>query len=318
MKKLIFKSTFYLFAIIVCLEILIRVFYLGKDNPSRFLDDKNVEKWVPNQKGFSVTGNRRQNFSEYRINKFGFNSYREFTPSKDQVEIALVGDSFIQGFHQNYYDSTGKKIELILPEINVYEFGYAGYDFADQLHLIDTYKDMFDLIDHTIIGLDFYTDLDRAEYNVIYDRLGSEAPLKKLLKKSKLIVYTKEMGILKIPKKLISKVFTTIYSINKKAYSNNTTKKSDIEKDTKNTENFKSLVAKYNYDKDKFILLLDRTKTPDHFLTYLKQNSYNYIEFGITLKNAEKPTTLIYDQHWNNYGRKLVSEVISDYLKKIL
>jgi len=314
MKKLIFKCCVYFFAIIICLEILTRIFYLAKDNPSRFLDDKKVEKWVPNQQGFSVTGNRRQNFSAYRINKFGFNSYREFTPSKDKMEIALVGDSFIEGFHQNYYNSIGKKIELILPQINVYEFGYAGYDFADQLHLINSYKEMFDLIDITIIGLDFNTDLNRAEYNVINERLASETFVKKLLKKSKLIVYTKEMGIFDIPRKLISKISIALL-INKKEHLSSTLRKVSINKNAKNIKNFKSLVAKYNYNKDKFILLLDRTKTPDHFLSYLKLNNYNYIEFGISLKNAKKPTTLIYDQHWNNYGRELISKTIVDYLK---
>jgi hypothetical protein len=42
--------------------------------------------------------------------KAGFNSHREFfTPSEDKFEIALIGDSCIEGFHQDFYDSTGKK-----------------------------------------------------------------------------------------------------------------------------------------------------------------------------------------------------------------
>jgi hypothetical protein len=47
--------------------------------------------------------------SEFHINNSGYNFYRAFTPSKDKVEIALVGDSFVEGFHQNYYNSIGKK-----------------------------------------------------------------------------------------------------------------------------------------------------------------------------------------------------------------
>ena len=127
------------------LEIWVRVFHLTKDYPVRYIDEFGVEKWMPNQDGFSVTGNRRQNFSEYHINNFGYNSYREYNPSKDKVEIALVGDSFVEGFHQNYYNSTGKKIEKILNGIEVYEFGYAGYDLADELHLIHQYQSTFNL-----------------------------------------------------------------------------------------------------------------------------------------------------------------------------
>lgn len=116
MKKLILKCGLYAFLLIIALEIMVRALHLSKDNPTRFVDEKKVEKWYPNQNGHSVTGNRRQNFSEYKINNSGFNSYREFNPTKEKVEIALVGDSFIEGFHQHYYNSIGKKIENKLPD----------------------------------------------------------------------------------------------------------------------------------------------------------------------------------------------------------
>ena len=115
-----------------------------------------LKKWVPNQNGFSVTGNRRQNFSEYKINNSGYNSYREFNPTANKTELALVGDSFIEGFHQNYYNSIGKKIEQQFADIEVYEYGYAGYDFADQLHLVHSYKEQFDHIDQVILGIKFF------------------------------------------------------------------------------------------------------------------------------------------------------------------
>ena len=133
MKKLLIKSMIYFFLLLLSLEVWVRVLHLHKDSPYRYVDEYQVEKWVPNQQGHSVTGNRRQNFSKFYINKSGFNSYREFTPTKDKVEVAIVGDSFIEGFHQNYLNSTGKKIENRLENIEVYEYGYAGYDFADEL-----------------------------------------------------------------------------------------------------------------------------------------------------------------------------------------
>jgi len=196
MKKLVLKSILYSFLILISLEGIVRVFHLAKDTPTRYLDDHKVEKWLPNQNGFSVTGNRRQNFSEYHINASGFNSYREFNPTKEAIEIALVGDSFIEGFHQNYYNSIGKKIEKNLPNIEVYEYGYAGYDFADQLHLVASYKQQFELIDHLILGIKFSNDLTRNEYKVVTGRLNLESPVNKLLKKSKLLVYVNSIGLL--------------------------------------------------------------------------------------------------------------------------
>jgi len=61
MKKLFIKTSFYLLLILLISEIIIRVFHLTKDTPNRFLDEHDVEKWVPNQNGFEVTGIRRQN-----------------------------------------------------------------------------------------------------------------------------------------------------------------------------------------------------------------------------------------------------------------
>lgn len=184
MKKLILKCSIYFLITLIILEILVRIFHLAKDNPNRYLDEYNVEKWKPNQTGYSVTGNRNQNFSAYNINNSGYNSYREFEPTKDKFEIALVGDSFIQGFHQNYYHSIGKKIEETLPTIEVYEYGYAGYDYADQIHLIDQYKQTFNLIDKVIIYINFEDDLTRGTYKVIHDRLNLEKGFSKHLKKA--------------------------------------------------------------------------------------------------------------------------------------
>jgi hypothetical protein len=63
-----------------------------------------------------------------------------------------------------------KKLENMLQGIEVYEYGYAGYDLADQLHLIHQYKNQFDLMDRVILGLRFEDDLARSECQVILER----------------------------------------------------------------------------------------------------------------------------------------------------
>ncbi|MBQ4819544.1 hypothetical protein [Aquimarina sp. MMG016] len=318
MKKLIFKSALYFFLILIGLEILVRIFHLGKDTPTRFLDEHKVEKWVPNQNGFSVTGNRRQNFSEYKINNSGYNSYREFNPTNNKVEIALVGDSFIEGFHQNYYNSIGKKVENAIPTIEVYEYGYAGYDFADQLHLVQSYKNQFNLIDHVILGIKFSNDLTRGEYKVVTGRLNLESPLNRLLKKSKLLVYCKSIGILDPPQKLIYRVKSMLRPAQKvKQLSDEEAERLKEEKDKVYLANFESLVTTYGYDKKRFTLLLDSRITSPMFLSYLKENGFSYIDFSNSFEKTDRSTTLIYDRHWNNHGRELVAKVIIDYLKQI-
>ncbi|GAA4274211.1 hypothetical protein U6A24_22225 [Aquimarina gracilis] len=315
MKKLIIKSAIYVFLILILLEVLVRLFHLGKDTPTRFVDEHKVEKWVPNQNGFSVTGNRRQNFSEYRINNSGYNSYREFTPTKEKIEIALVGDSFIEGFHQDYYNSIGKKIEKKIPAVEVYEYGYAGYDFADQMHLVHSYKDQFELIDHIILGIKFSNDLTRGEYNVVYGRLALESPMNRLLKKSKLLVYCKSIGILDPPQKLIYRLTSALKSKQKtKPLKDDEIAKIKKEKEKQYLANFESLISKYGFDKGRYALLLDSRVTPPVFLSYLKENNFNYIDFATSFEATTRSTTLIYDRHWNNHGRELIANIIVAYL----
>ncbi len=319
MKKLIFKTGLYVFLILISMECIVRISYLSKDNPTRFVDKFKVEKWVPNQEGYSVTGNRRQNFTKYHINKSGFNSYREFNPKKNRVEVALVGDSFIEGFHQPYYNSIGYKIENKIDDIEVYEYGYAGYDLADQLHMIDVYKPTFNLIDYVFIGVRFENDLLRGEYKVISDRMKFESPIYKNLRKSKLIVYSQNIGILDPIRNLAGR----LSSVGKEK--TNTNRVSIIKTPDKikkmhlkYIDNFKKLVNIYGFDKERFVLLIDENKTPVIFLDYLKNNNYKYVDFSSTINSSKKPTTLIYDKHWNNHGRNLIANLISDYILKKL
>lgn len=316
MKKIAIKLSLYGFLILISLELLVRFFYLGKDTPTRFLDTSKVEKWTPNQQGYAVTGNRRQNFAEFNINSSGFNSYREFSPTKEKFEIAIVGDSFIEGFHQNYDESIGKKIELLIPNIEVYEYGYAGYDFADQLHLIHAYKDDFDRIDHVILGIKFKNDLTRDSYKVIQERLALESTKNRLLKKSKLLVYCNSIGVIDIPKDFIRKL-KNWFSDNKKTLSKNKITTNKAKKYQTYIDNFENLVRLYGFDKKRFSLLLDSRITDKVFLKYLELNEYLFIDFANAFESSSKNTDLIYDKHWNDHGRTLISLLITDHINSI-
>ena len=301
---------------LLMLEFLVRVFHLTKDYPVRFVDEHGVERWVPNQEGYSVTGIRRQNFSKFNINSSGYNSYRDFEPSKDKMELALVGDSFIEGFHQPYYNSIGKKIETKLKGVEVYEIGYAGYDFADQLHVIHQYQSFFDLIDYVVIGMKFKNDLTRGEYGVLEGRMKLEAPLYRSLRRIKILVYLQKIGAFSAARRMK----TTLLSLGH----NNTSihEKEDSYTNQKRyseyIKNFQSLVHIYGYDKTRFVLLLDKEITPQVFLDYLEENAFTYIDFGKKINQSQIPTTLIYDQHWNNHGRHLVaSEIVNYFNSKI-
>ncbi|RIV30522.1 hypothetical protein D2V08_15645 [Flagellimonas lutimaris] len=308
MIKLLGKILLYGVLVLIALEILVRVFHLYPEDPPRFIDELNVEKRVPGYTGYSVTGNRRQNFSEFRINKQGFNSYRNFNPSESKNELALIGDSFIQGFHEEYDQSIGKKIDQKVDGLEVYEYGYAGWDMADQLHLINAYKQDFEKIDHIVIYMDYPSDFHRATYEPNYKRIKLlNSTVFKLRNNIKLFYYASEIGMLDSVKRFVS---------GKTKDSDNEAEEDIVDSNEKDEaagtyiSNFDSLLKLYPIEKNKTSFLLDFRTTPKEFLSYCRENNIKVIDFGKLFEKSKVPVTLIYDQHWNTHGRSLVAKSI--------
>lgn len=313
MKLLIAKTLLYSLLIFITLEGLTRVFHLYQQYPASKINNLGVEINTPNQEGYYVTGNRRMNFAKFNINSSGFNSYREFKPTKENSEIALIGDSFIEGLHQDYFNSIGRKVENRLNnDTEVYEYGYSGYDFADQLHLINAYKEQFELIDHIFIYIKFHNDLKRDTYTPNQYRVDLQYSVSfQLRDKVKLIAYADGIGLFEpfknLKKKILGRKIDTENEINHIL--------SD-EKSRKYLENFKKLIETFGFDKSKTVFLLDKEKTSEVFINHCDNMGYKYIDFGSDLEKSKMPTTLIYDQHWNNHGRNILANVISDYIKE--
>lgn len=308
MFKLIKKLGLYVLLIGLVLEVLIRVFHLYNELPQRYVAEDGILKWVPGQHGYSVYGNRRQIFSEYRINNSGYNSHREFTPSTEKVEVAIIGDSYIEGFHQDYNNSIGKKIEKKLKDVEVFEYGHSSNDLADQLYLINANKQKFDKVDYIILYLKYKNDLLRSEY-----RFVERSPLFPLLRRSKLVIYMLNIGIADP----IKNVRKRLVGFKGKIYGNSKKTKKDkpqIDMDSLYLNNFKNLVANYGLDKSKTSLLLDSRVTDKKFIEYLEKERIRIIDFADSFETSTRNTTLIYDQHWNNYGRSLIAEEIATFV----
>lgn len=312
MKRFLFKIFAYGFLILLIAEVLVRALHLHKGTPERMIDEKGVEKWVPGQSGFVTTGNRRQNFSEYRINDLGFNSYREFEPQTDTYEVALIGDSFIEGFHQDYYNSIGKKIERRLPGFPVYEFGYAGYDLADELHLVQAYDELFKKIDVIVVYLHYPDDLLRNRYMVTEERLKLQKGVLGILQHSKLLVYLQNIGFLSsMTKNLVSWKHTITGNTFGKEQPE-ISKDQSLEETT--LQNFKDLMDQPGLDLEKIVFLVDEKLMSEDLKSHLLTAGIPYIDYGKALRQEKTPVTLIYDQHWNDLGRELVAGEIAEYL----
>lgn len=310
MIKLVKNLVVYSVLILIALEVLVRVFHLYNDMPERYVDSKNINKWIPGQTGYAVYGNRVQNMAEYHINESGYNSYREFKPTEEKFELALIGDSYIEGFHQNYYSSIGKRIEDEFPGIEVYEYGHSANDMADQLYLVYSNRELFDKIDKIIFYIKFENDLNRDEYRHI-----AHHPRFMMLRKSKLLEYAINIGVMDPVKELMGDIREMA-----KPKEPRTEKAplNDKVLEANRIKNFDALVERYGFDVDKSAILLDSRITPTAFIEHLRDLDIDVIDFASTFEESggARRTTLIYDKHWNGFGRKLISELISQYIQE--
>src|SRR5690606_40831523 len=82
-------------------------------------------------------------------------------------------------------------------------------------------------------------------------------------------------------------------------------------------DNFDALISRYGFDRDKAAILLDSRITPQPFIDHLKSNDIDVLDFAPSFEEAggSRRTTLIYDQHWNNHGRRIISELISEHIR---
>ena len=320
MKLFFGKIVLYVILMFFVLEGATRLLHLNSEYPWFIINDHNIKTYAPNQTGYYTIGNRRMNFAQYHINKSGFNSYRDFNPTKDKKEVALLGDSFIEGLHQDYFNSIGEKVENTLNNgTEVYEYGHSGYDLADVLYLMHAYEKKFELIDHIIIYLKFDNDLLRDTYAPDQYWVDSQYFLfSRIQRKSKFISYLKDIGFFEPLRNLKTTVLSYVFP-NEGNYdqTESSALKTEEEKVNQYLNNFKVLMETYPIDKDKTVFLLDSTKTASAFLDYCKSNGYKYLDFSKELNDSKRPTTLVFDRHWNNNGRNIIARVIENYLLKV-
>ena len=320
MKLFFGKIVLYAILMFFVLEGATRLLHLNSEYPWFIINDHNIKTYAPNQTGYYTIGNRRMNFAQYHINKSGFNSYRDFNPTKDKKEVALLGDSFIEGLHQDYFNSIGEKVENTLNNgTEVYEYGHSGYDLADVLYLMHAYEKKFELIDHIIIYLKFDNDLLRDTYAPDQYWVDSQYFLfSRIQRKSKFISYLKDIGFFEPLRNLKTTILSYVFP-NEGNYdqTESSVLKTEEEKVNQYLNNFKVLMETYPIDKDKTVFLLDSTKTASAFLDYCKSNGYKYLDFSKELNDSKRPTTLVFDRHWNNNGRNIIARVIENYLLKV-
>jgi hypothetical protein len=298
MKKFIYTALSFILFSLLFLEVIIRITHFYNDVPTRFFDKYNVEKWQANQEGQYYTGNKKEFIAQYRINNFGFNSPINFDfINNDTSIIAVIGDSYIEGFNQNVDSSLGSMVMNEIP-VKCYEMGYSGYDLASIVHLLNAYKNEFKNINHVYISVN-NSDFNRSNYEVTESQKRRvNSPLATVYRNIKLLMFLKRRDLLKLPKRkrTIEKKTTPNYS-------------REVEKGI-------ALLKNIDYLKDKVTFLMDSEHLDSSIVAIFSQ--YDVIDYSDKMKESKYATTFGFDKHWNAQGRKIISKtIISDVSEKL-
>lgn len=132
MKKFLTYFVLLLLGFVVLLEISTRVFKLsGATIPETNL--KGDKLLLPGSEGFWIRGGLGELTNHYKINNQGFNSIKDYDHQvANKIKIAIIGDSYIEGFHVDVENSIGRLLEKKLSnKVEVHEYGCSGGNIVD-------------------------------------------------------------------------------------------------------------------------------------------------------------------------------------------
>ena len=291
MKKFIAELLIIFFITFVVGEIICRAFPIVPDIPIKG-NKQGYYLLTENQKGAYIRGKFPKWLSaNYSVNNLGFNSNIDYLfNDHENKKIALIGDSFIEGFQVDVEKSIGRIMESINNKIRVYEFGLSGLNFFDYMDIYKKYN--LQNFDYVFMVLD--------TNDVMAD-------------KSEKVIFTEN---LKIKEKFFRKIYNNFYFFKYLNWNHGFIREIfrlinnlDIKLTKSNPESFKP------YDINSFVLdnkniyLVMKSKKD----TILKKY-YPNLEF-LSIKETLTPINFGFDQHWNLNGRKNVANSLLKYTK---
>lgn len=131
MKTLIVQLVYFGLFFVVAAELFLRIANIATDIPTPQRYDNGYWLYEAHQTGTFTRGYRGEVRTAFHINSSGWNSIRDYE-AVDSNTIALIGDSFIEGFYVDVNQSIGRKIEQLTDsKYTVHEFAKAGANMHD-------------------------------------------------------------------------------------------------------------------------------------------------------------------------------------------
>ena len=148
MKKFLFHFIKSILLFLILAELLVRILgFAGHTVPNTYIDGEYRLK--PNATGIWTKGTSAEIKSRYNINNQGFNSNINYSfEDTSKIYIALIGDSYIEGFHSSVDLSIGRRVEKYLPEhrIEVHEYGISGWNAWNYLKIAKEICDKYQIV----------------------------------------------------------------------------------------------------------------------------------------------------------------------------
>ena len=300
MKKFILRLFFLTATLFLIFEILIRIFKLTNDVPSRRIDDVGLQSFIPLQKG--IYENNR-----WEVNEYGF--LGQSPKKKLKNSILIIGDSMIE----NIMNPNSCHLDVILNKsfknkINFFEVGRSGMTLIESLEFNKKYKSLLNPIfsiiyvnqndiEESISNL--YRHKDRLQINLKTSKLE---PVEIKYEKLKYILYNLKSLYYLYMKGFFSNIrlFKDPFkSINRLVLNENFNKRY--------LEDFFSII-KTNYQLENIFFLIDKKEKT--YVDNFQKNKLNIISFSSNQNWLNKK-----DFHWNCFGNREVSKIIKKHLK---
>lgn len=284
MKLFLKEILIILFFTFIIGEFIVRMIDVVPDIPER-VNYNGYYMLKKNQSGKYIKGKFPKWLkANYHINNLGFVSSKDYFFDDSNNKIAIIGDSFVEGFQVDSDKSIGRLIENELNNTDVYEFGFSGYNYHNYKEIFHDYN--LKCFKYVFIILD-YEDLSAANSDkIIYSK---SIQLKEMFFR-KLYDYLFFFKYLNWNHAIIGKLLN-IFSFSPE----------DQNKLNTNIEVFSE-----NYDNLEFVLKSNNDKVLIDIFPKI-----NFIQINHELK----PYDFGFDKHWNLNGRKNVAETLIQWIK---
>lgn len=293
MRRFLFLIIKYFIALLLFLEIIIRIFPFTNDVPMRKINEFGLQVFRENQSGFF------EGFI-WEVNSDGFLGHND---KNGENQIMILGDSFVENIMNPF---SCRQSSLFKDKgYQVFEVGRSGMTFIELLEFFKYLKPLVNPSKSVFIidNIDFYESI--VEIKKFNDRCQISIPDNEIYKGQ--IKY-------KNLKKILYNFKTLYYLYDKFRKSKKSEiKKQNIDKEIETRQNytFKLLeFANENYDLNNSLFVF---RNKNDFSESFRELNLEYIELNI---NNQEDLTFENDNHWNCNGHLKAFKKINNHLNK--